>query len=246
MYHQSIKQKLDAVLQDFDAQDFIQHDQIQVVRKLAEQPGAQIADIELGTIITALLSWGKKEFAIQNATKFMETCEWKPLRYIQLGDFYTIPDNAAIYRVIKGKQFKEVCYKLQQYYRHHESIQKVIKENPNTAKLDDLLETLCLLLEPARLGSPRRNSACKRINLLLRWMVRKDDVDLGLWQLGNIKPSDLYAILDVQVCQQAQRLGLITHYKESWLAVEELTDVYRHWDGADPLKYDFALTTDII
>ena len=127
------------------------------------------------------------------------------------------------------------------YVIHIATAQEYLKKHP--ISLDDLLLTLCNWCEPARLGSPYRNSACKRINMLLRWMVRKDEIDLGVWQTDLIKPKKLYAIMDTHVAQQAQRMGLISYPKESWKAVMELTHVYRHWDAEDPLKYDFILMT---
>ena len=77
--------------------------------------------------------------------------------------------------------------------------------------------------------------------MLLRWMVRKDDIDLGLWRTLLITPANLYAVLDTHVAQQARQMGLITVSRESWNAVLELTDVYRSWDFEDPLKYDMVL-----
>lgn len=241
MFNQ-IKQQLDKDWMTFDKRQFIQNDPIKVVHTMVQKKDATMADIEQCAIITALLAWGQKQFVIRNATQFMEKCNWKPSEFIKFGDFYDIPDDAAIYRTIKGKRLKAALHNLRMYYTNHESLQKVIHDNPETATFDDLFDTLCKLLEPARLGSPERNSACKRINMLMRWMVRKDEIDFGFWQAKHIQPCNLFAIMDVQTIQKAQRLGLITHYQESWNAVEELTDIYRSWDVTDPLKYDFTLT----
>src|SRR5690606_32255367 len=98
---------------------------------------------------------------------------------------------------------------------------------------------------PARtrkhIGSPASNSACKRLNMFLRWMVRRDDrgVDFGLWV--RLKPSDLVCPCDVHVERVARKLGLIARKQSDWKTACELTDNLRLFDAEDPVKYDFAL-----
>jgi len=77
--------------------------------------------------------------------------------------------------------------------------------------------------------------------MFLRWMVRKDNhgVDFGMWQ--KIDPSMLFIPLDLHSGNTARRLGLLTRKMNDWKAVEELTEVLREFDPADPVKYDFAL-----
>ena len=91
------------------------------------------------------------------------------------------------------------------------------------------------------IASPTRKSSCKRLNMFLRWMVRKDDkgVDFGLWK--QISPSQLMIPLDVHVARVASALGLLKRQQRDWKAVMELTTALRHFDKADPVKYDFAL-----
>ena len=91
------------------------------------------------------------------------------------------------------------------------------------------------------IATPTRGASCKRLNMLLRWMVRRDDsgVDLGLWK--DISPSQLMIPLDVHVLRVAHRLGLLKRDKSDWRAVEELTSQLRLMDPQDPVKYDYAL-----
>jgi uncharacterized protein (TIGR02757 family) len=90
-------------------------------------------------------------------------------------------------------------------------------------------------------ATPERNSACKRINMFLRWMVRKDHlgVDFGLWR--RIKPRDLICPCDVHVERTARQLGLVTRKQTDWIMAEELTENLKRFDLEDPVKYDFAL-----
>ena len=91
------------------------------------------------------------------------------------------------------------------------------------------------------ISSPRRNSACKRLNMFLRWMVRADGrgVDFGLWK--RLSPGQLICPCDVHVERVARKLGLITRKQADWKMALELTGNLRLLDAADPVKYDFAL-----
>lgn len=91
------------------------------------------------------------------------------------------------------------------------------------------------------LASIDRGASCKRLNMFLRWMVRRDDrgVDFGLWP--HIPASALYIPLDLHSSRTARELGLLFRKQNDWKAVEELTAVLRKFDPADPIKYDYAL-----
>jgi len=91
------------------------------------------------------------------------------------------------------------------------------------------------------ISSPSQKSTCKRLNMFLRWMVRKDDcgVDFGIW--NQIKPSGLICPCDLHVDRVARKLNLITRKQTDWQTAVELTERLREFDPADPVKYDFAL-----
>jgi uncharacterized protein (TIGR02757 family) len=91
------------------------------------------------------------------------------------------------------------------------------------------------------ISSPLQKSSCKRLNMFLRWMVRRDDrgVDFGLWKNSN--PSQLICPLDLHVARVARKLGLLKRKQTDWLAAAELTEALRKLDKNDPVKYDFAL-----
>ena len=91
------------------------------------------------------------------------------------------------------------------------------------------------------IATPERNSTCKRLNMFLRWMVRKDDhgVDFGLW--NQIQPAQLICPVDVHVARVAKRFGLIRRKQVDWITALELNDQLKKFDRNDPAKYDFAL-----
>ena len=90
-------------------------------------------------------------------------------------------------------------------------------------------------------SSPSQKSTCKRLNMFLRWMVRKDDcgVDFGIW--NHIKPAELIMPCDLHVDRVARKLNLITRKQTDWQTAIELTQRLREFDPTDPVKYDFAL-----
>ena len=98
---------------------------------------------------------------------------------------------------------------------------------------------------PARtrkhVATPERGSSCKRLNMFLRWMVRKDHsgVDFGIWK--KIRPAQLICPLDLHVARVARQFNLLHRKQNDWQAAEELTAFLRTLDPADPVKYDFAL-----
>lgn len=87
--------------------------------------------------------------------------------------------------------------------------------------------------------NPSSGSSCKRFNLFLRWMVRKDELDFGLWDF--ISPSDLIIPVDTHIAQIARKLGLTSRKQGDWKMAEEITTRLREFDPADPVKYDFSL-----
>ena len=91
------------------------------------------------------------------------------------------------------------------------------------------------------IATPEKNSTCKRLNMFLRWMVRKDNkgVDFGIWK--NISPAQLIIPIDVHVARVARRLGILKRKQTDWQAAMELTEFLRTLDKDDPVKYDFAL-----
>lgn len=138
---------------------------------------------------------------------------------------------------------------LQKYYQKNDSLESLFQCR-NASNIKDGLVRFhnaffSIKDAPARtrkhIATPDRNSACKRINMFLRWMVRTDShgVDFGIWK--EIKPSQLFIPLDVHVDRIARKLGLLHRKQTDWLAVVELTDHLTQLDPTDPVKYDYAL-----
>jgi len=237
----TMKEQMNQLYNSIDPKKFIAQDPIQIVRTFMRKPSATTADVEISAMWTAMLSWDNNQQTIQLANKLMTMCENCPADFVKYGGFYDIPDDGTIYRTLSNKMFKSVNHTLRAFYNKYESVQAYIATQKNM-RVEDLIMELSDTFAPARLGSPVRNSACKRICLLLRWMVRKGDIDIGLWRTDNITPARLYAVMSSVVAGKAKKLGLITYDPHSWRAVLELSSVFRQWNIDDPLRYDIALS----
>lgn len=93
---------------------------------------------------------------------------------------------------------------------------------------------------------PEKGSACKRMNLFLRWMVRKDELDFGLWtclsgRQDEIPTSKLIIPVDTHIARICKQLKLTKKKNVSWKMAEEITNNLKKFDPNDPVKYDFAL-----
>ena len=141
---------------------------------------------------------------------------------------------------------------LQSHYSTHTTLETAFSQwmdlpDTDTEKALDGFYSYFFSLEhvPAHtrkhIASPQKNSSCKRLNMLLRWMVRKDDkgVDFGIWQ--TLKPSQLICPMDVHVARVAKKFSLLERKLVDWKAAKELTAYLRTLDPKDPVKYDFAL-----
>ena len=141
---------------------------------------------------------------------------------------------------------------LAHHYRQHDSLEVAFTEGLNggdrsvknsLAKFHDRFFNLENAPQRTRkhVATPARKSACKRLNMFLRWMVRSDEqgVDFGLWK--KIKPSQLVCPCDLHVDRVARKLRLITRKQTDWATAVELTENLKDFDPNDPVKYDFAL-----
>ncbi len=140
---------------------------------------------------------------------------------------------------------------LQRLYRDHggleSALHKSFQEDRNTPGSGlSRFKTLFFDIEhlprtTKHLPDPLKGSAAKRMNMFLRWMVRRDaaGVDFGIWK--SFSPADLYIPLDVHTSRQARQLGLLTRKQNDWKSVVELTSRLREFDMEDPVRFDFAL-----
>jgi uncharacterized protein (TIGR02757 family) len=201
----------------------------------------------------AVLAWGQRKTIINKALDLVELMDAAPYEFI-LGHREAdrerfVPFKHRTFQYIDTAYFLQF---LQHHYRQNDSLetaftQFISPESPHVgaalAGFHDYFFSLPEAPQRTRkhLPTPLRGSTCKRLNMFLRWMVRRDDcgVDFGLWR--QIQPAQLLMPLDVHVDRVARRLGLLSRPQSDWHAVLELTENLRRFDADDPVKYDFAL-----
>jgi len=227
----------------YNQTQFIDSDPISIPHQYSDP-----RDIEITALWTSLFAWGQRKTIINKAEALFELMDHAPYQFIVQ---HKAKDRAR-FRNFKHRTFNNVdCYCFleffQQLYKKHTSLEPIF------AKGDDVKDGLINFRNqfdqftkgPVRtqkhISTPLKKSACKRLNMFLRWMVRQDDrgVDFGLWK--TISPSKLYIPLDVHVAKVARHYKLLERKQNDWQSVSELTNVLRQVDPSDPIKYDYAL-----
>lgn len=201
----------------------------------------------------SILAWGQRKTIINKCLELDTLMDHAPHDFILHHQESDLKRFLAFkHRTFNATDTLYFLYFFQQFYRQHNSLEDaflVPHQSDRTTIEQSLISfnTIFCGLEdfPARtskhIATPLRKSSCKRLNMFLRWMVRKDDkgVDFGIW--NQIRPDQLVAPCDVHVDRVARHLGLIQRPKTDWQTAVELTDSLRELDPHDPVKYDFAL-----
>lgn len=239
---------LESQYQRFNKPAYIEDDPISIPHRFTKKQ-----DIEITAFWTAMLAWGRRSSIINSGMKLLELMDNAPFDFIIN---HTENDKARFvnfkhrtFQPLDAYYFLEF---LQWYYQNNESLETAFSQSlskgdehvgPALSGFHQLFFSLPHAPKRTQkhIATPDRNSACKRLNMFLRWMVRKDDrgVDFGIWQ--EIKPAQLLIPLDVHVDRVARSLGLITRKQADWKATLELTKNLRAFDPVDPGKYDYAL-----
>ncbi len=225
---------------------FIEYDPVQIPHLFSDRE-----NIEISGFLAAMLAWGRRDIIIRKTLDLIRRMDNKPIDFLmnmQDSDLEVFSDFR--HRTFSGQDCMFFIRSLQHIYKHGKGLYHCFLEGYSKRNnvQDAILYFRKIFFEiehPERsrkhIADPSRGSAAKRINLFLRWMVRKDQngVDFGIWT--GINPADLFIPLDVHAGNVARQLGLLHRKQNDWKAVEELTGVLRELDPADPVKYDYAL-----
>lgn len=181
----------------------------------------------------------------------MEMMDYAPYQFILQADEQQLqPFKHFCYRTFNGDDTITFIHGLQNIYRKQGGLEQLItRASKGEATVKEAIIELRGYFFPENsplhaekhLANPAKGSAAKRINMFLRWMIRKDDygVDFGLWK--NISSKQLIIPLDLHVARTARFLGLLHRKSNDWKAAEELTQNLKSFSAEDPVKYDFAL-----
>lgn len=242
---QELKEFLDEKVHEFNNPKFIESDPIQIPHQYVLKE-----DIEIAGFLTAIIAWGKREMIIKNAHKMMEIMGNSPYDFVMSYDQKQLNNiTGAIHRTFNTDDFDFFIRSLQNIYTRHKGLESIFANNANQSSLQPAIHQFKKIFfeleHPLRtqkhISDPLKNSAAKRINMFLRWMVRNDDaqVDFGIWK--SISPGILSCPLDVHSGNVARKLGLLSRKQNDAKALLELDTALRKMDPDDPVKYDFAL-----
>ncbi|MCW5907821.1 MAG: TIGR02757 family protein [Chitinophagales bacterium] len=242
---------LEKKLREYNTTAFIAADPISIPHRFSKKQ-----DIEIAAFFAATIAWGNRKSIITSADKLMKLMDNAPHDFV----LHHREKDLKPFLDFKHRTFNatDALYFIEffrQHYLKYESLEEAFFKSDFRGQKSDLNAENAMATfhenffsledSPQRtrkhVATPVRGSTCKRLNMFLRWMVRKDKsgVDFGIWK--KIKPSQLLIPLDVHVDRTARKLGLIKRKQTDWQTVLELTENLKQFDPKDPVKYDFAL-----
>lgn len=240
-----LKDFLDTKVQQYNHPRFIESDPIQIPHQFNKKE-----DVEIAAFLTATIAWGNRKSIINNAQRMMQLMDHSPYDFVmhhQEEDLEQLKN--FVHRTFNGEDFKQFVTSLQHIYKKHGGLEAIFSKHTAAFSTQHSIhqfkkhffEVEHLPRTQKHVSDPMKNSAAKRINMFLRWMVRADNngVDFGIW--NSISPSKLSCPLDVHSGNVARKLGLLNRPQNDGKALAELDAALRKLDQDDPVKYDFAL-----
>jgi uncharacterized protein (TIGR02757 family) len=240
----NIKKFLDDRLSQLDKNLFINNDPVKIIHLFKKKE-----DIEISGFLTSIISWGNIKSIIKNAQLLMNIMDYSPYEFIiNFNDNEINKIKKFYYRTLNYKELLIIIYKLKYFYTNKIGLSSLFYIKKNAINTINSLIRFCnIFLHNTEnklnkhIPSPVKQAACKRLNLFLRWMVRKDpyQIDVGIW--NHISPANLLCPLDIHSGVNARKLGLINDKQNNMKAVLNLTCKLKTLDQKDPIKYDIVL-----
>lgn len=241
-----LKDYLDELVVRFNVPEFVNDDPVSVPHLFEKKE-----DIEIAGFLSSTIAWGNRKAIVKSAHRMIGYMDGEPHRFIlDASDSELKMVSNFVHRTFNGDDFVYFIRALRMIYRDKGGIGEFFEqEYGRTSDMRIALKEFWDLFfsqeHPKRvekhLSSIAKGAACKRINMYIKWMVRKDEcgVDFGLWK--TIPSSALYLPLDVHTANMGREFGLLTRKQNDWKSVEQITAALREMDTEDPVKYDFAL-----
>ena len=245
MNKNELKDFLNEKVVEYNQPKFIESDPIQIPHLFTKKE-----DIEIAGFLTATISWGNRKMIIKNAFKMMNLLDNSPYDFIiNHKESDLNPFENFVHRTFNFIDFQQFIKSINHIYKNHGGLEKALSIKDNTTDYQTAIHQFKNLFfeiqhqqrTQKHISDPLKNSAAKRINMFLRWMVRNDNtgVDFGIWETHN--PAHLSCPLDVHSGNVARKLKLLSRKQNDWKALAELDKSLRNFDKKDPVKYDFAL-----
>ena len=243
MEFNELKSFLDFKAEQYESFDFIDYDPIQIPHQFNKKE-----DIEISGFLMATIAWGNRKSIIESGKKLMQIMDNTPYEFIKEYNIRTLNTSNFVHRTFNIEDLDFFFRSIQKSYLTGglEGYFSVNKDFEGIkCRLVNFRTHFFNIDYPKRsskhVSDPLKNSACKRLNMYLRWMVRdsKKGVDFGIWK--TICPSELYLPLDVHTGNISRLLGILKRKQNDWTSLEEVMVSLKKMDKTDPVKYDFAL-----
>lgn len=248
MNNTDLQRFLDKKVQEYQTASFIPEDPVAIPHRYS-----RLQDIEIAGFFAALFAWGRRSLILKKSAALLELMDDAPYDFVlghqqsDLKRFFSF-----VHRTFNATDILFFIAFLRKLYLQHSSLEFAFAQNirKDEQSVENALNGFHKFLfqgdYPQRttkhISAPFRRSACKRLNMFLRWMVRKDTqgVDFGIWK--SIRPDQLVIPMDIHVSRVAGRLQLIPPGQApDWRTAATLTAALKKYDPEDPVKYDFAL-----
>ncbi len=240
------KTELDNLAEKYENTDFIKNDPVQFIHRYKNKQ-----DIEIAGFISSLFAYGNRKMFINKLDDLFSRMDNDVANYVKNGDFANL--KGFEYRFSKDYDIIPMFNILNSLYNNSNGLEELFKYSFKTDrgnKYDEFLDKVVdyfYARAPRKAGqgfyhlipNPKKGGAMKRMNMFVRWMVRKTSVDKGIWTF--MRPKDLYIPLDVHVARQSRDMGLLVRKSNDYQAVRELTFKLKEFCPQDPVKYDFAM-----
>jgi len=238
------KTELDKLVEKYETKEFIESDPIQLPHRYNSEE-----DIELVGFISSLFAFGSRKVFIKKLDFLFDKMQGMPVNYIKSGDFGELKDFQ--YRFAKDVDIIGILTILNKLYTESKGLKELFNYGYSEGKT--IIKMLKIFTDYFyanadktvqsgfyfMLANPDNKGAMKRLNMYLRWMVRKSVVDFGIWDF--VPKSELLIPLDTHVAKISREMNLLTRKSNDFNAVLELTNKLREFDPKDPVKYDFAI-----
>lgn len=232
---------LNAKVVQYNQPGFIANDPISLPHRFSEP-----RDIEIIALLVATIAWGQRTSIIRSGERILEYMNHEPYQFVsQFTPHDLKPFEQFVHRTFQPYDIQFFLLRLQHIVRTLGSVEAAFKGHNAAEAIAHFRTVMLATPHEARVAKHipdiARGAAAKRLNMYLRWMVRKDasGVDFGIW--NNLSPAGLFLPLDVHTATVSRKLGLLQRKANDWLAVQEVTSALRRFDPDDPVKYDFAL-----
>lgn len=242
-----IKTELEKYAIQYETKDFIKDDPVQFIHKFKSKYDAEIAGF-----IASMFAYGKREVFISKLNFIFNLMENKPYDFVKSFDYKNNNIKNCDYRFSKDCDLIEILKILNILYNENETLESLFNYAYNqNHEIWNMFQVVVdyfysrVNKENATKGfyhllpNPAKKSALKRLNMLMRWFIRKSEVDIGIWNF--VDKSELLIPLDTHVAKISRKLGLLKRNDNGYESVIEITNHLKRFDPVDPVKYDFAL-----